>query len=162
MVTWGRLAELRPDLADAGRPLLYPPFANVGLAYLATVRPDGGPRVHPMCPILTTSDLFALIVPGPKCTDLLRDGRYAMHSFPLPDNEDAFYLVGTATAVDDGSTRPQVVDQFLGERPALGLTSDAVANQRLFAFTIETAMLTRTFGHGDPEPQHEIWHADGT
>jgi hypothetical protein len=25
----------------------------VGLAFVATVRPDGGPRVHPMCPVIT-------------------------------------------------------------------------------------------------------------
>jgi hypothetical protein len=45
----------RPDLADASRALLYQ--FGVGLAFLSTVRPDGGPRVHPVwhtkypCPV---------------------------------------------------------------------------------------------------------------
>ena len=33
-------------------------------------------------------------VPGPKQADLHRDGRYALHSFPCEDNEDAFYCTG--------------------------------------------------------------------
>jgi len=92
MVTWGELRSSRPDLADLGRHLLYQ--FGVGLAFLATVGRDGAPRVHPFCPLLTEADLFAFLVPSPKRDDLLRDGRYAMHSFPCPDNEDAFYLAG--------------------------------------------------------------------
>ena len=49
VVTWGGFSLERPDLAEAGRGLLYQ--FGVGLAFLATVRRDGGPRVHPMCPI---------------------------------------------------------------------------------------------------------------
>lgn len=45
-----------------------------------------------MCPLLTDTGLYAFIVPTPKQKDLHRDGRYAMHSFPLDDKEDAFYL----------------------------------------------------------------------
>lgn len=26
---------------------------GIGLGFLATVRPDGGPRLHPICPIIT-------------------------------------------------------------------------------------------------------------
>ncbi len=94
MVTWGGFSLERPDLAEAGRGLLYQ--FGVGLAFLATVRRDGGPRVHPMCPMLTDDGLFAFIVASPKRDDLVRDGRYAMHAFPADDNEDAFSLTGIA------------------------------------------------------------------
>lgn len=160
MVSWSEFARIQPELADDGRGLLYPPLAPVGLAYLATVRRDGGPRLHPMCPMVSDLGLFALIVPGPKCDDLSRDGRYAMHSFPLPDNEDGFYLTGRAAPVEDDETRERIVKQFLDERQAIGLTREQVSDQRPFEFAIATAMLTRTKGHGDPDPRHTIWHAD--
>ena len=68
MKTWPEFAALRPDLAEAGRALLYQ--FGVGLGFLATTRADGGPRVHPMCPIMTEVGMFAFIVPGPKQRDL--------------------------------------------------------------------------------------------
>ena len=80
MASWEEFEEGRPDLAAAGRALFYQ--FGVGLAFLATVRRDGGPRVHPMCPLIHGGGLFAFIVPGPKQADLRRDGRYALHSFP--------------------------------------------------------------------------------
>lgn len=159
MLTWVEFAAAEPELASAGVALLYPPHIGVGLAYLSTVRPDGGPRVHPMCPIITAEGLFALIVPGPKCGDLLRDGRYAMHSFPTDDNEDAFYVTGVAEHVDDVARGRTVVGQFLTERSQFEFTEEHLAEQMPFAFRVDTAMLTRTTGHGDPEPRHTIWKA---
>ena len=94
MTTWNEFAQQRPQLADAGRALLYQ--HGVGLAFMATIRPDTRPRLHPMCPLLNDDGLFAFIIPSPKQRDLLRDGWYAMHSFPRPDNEDAFYVTGRA------------------------------------------------------------------
>jgi hypothetical protein len=41
MLTWAELAHARPELAEAGRRLLYQ--FGVGLGVLATVRADGGP-----------------------------------------------------------------------------------------------------------------------
>jgi hypothetical protein len=153
VATWKQLRDARPDLAEAGHALLYQ--FGVGLAFLATVRPDGGPRVHPMCPLLTDAELYALLVPSPKRTDLLRDPRYAMHSFPAVDNEDAVYLTGKAELVSDGATAAEVVNRFSAERPGMTLVPD----QGVFRFHIDTFMLSRTTRHGDPAPQHEIWHA---
>src|SRR5260370_40505037 len=97
--SWGELEAERPDLAEAGRRLLYQ--FGVGLAFLSTVRPDGGPRLHPICPIVVSGALVAHVIPSPKRDDLHRDGRYALHSFPCAGNEDAFYLTGSATLVGD-------------------------------------------------------------
>jgi hypothetical protein len=157
MATWGELRSSRPDLTDAGRQLLY--RVGVGLAYLATVGRDGAPRVHPFCPLITEDDLFAFLIPSPKRGDLLRDGRYAMHSFPCPDNEDAFYLAGRGKQVSDNAVRGARVQQFLDERSQFRLSPDALADQLLFRFEIERCLLTRTTGHGDSQPQHTIWRA---
>lgn len=157
MATWRDLTELRPDLASDGRDLLYQ--HGVGLAFLATVRTDGGPRLNPMCPVMVDDRVFAFIVPGPKCRDLERDGRYAMHSFPCPDNEDAFMLTGDARRVDDADLRARLVAQFLAERSQIPMQAEDLATQTLFEFSVDRVLLTRTTGHGDPAPQHTVWHA---
>ena len=156
MATWGEFERLRPDLAEAGRALLYQ--FGVGLAFLGTVRIDGGPRLHPMCPVLTQEGLYAFIVTSPKQKDLLRDGRYAMHSFPAEHNEDACYLVGTARLIDDPQLRERLAEQFVTERSTLGVPPPR-ETELLFGFDVERCLLTRTTGHGDPSPRHEVWRA---
>jgi hypothetical protein len=155
MVSWRELREARPDLAEGGRALLYQ--VGVGLAFLGTVATDGRPRVNPMCPLLTDDDMYAWIVAGPKRGDLLRDGRYTLHSFPCDDNEDAFSCGGRATLVDDDATKERMTQQFVDERKPIGLTADALTGQLLFQLDIERCLLTRTTGHGDPSPDHTIW-----
>ena len=46
-LSWQHFASARPDLAEGGKSSLYQ--FGVGLAFLSTVRPDGGPRLHPLC-----------------------------------------------------------------------------------------------------------------
>jgi hypothetical protein len=157
-ITWGALRETEPELVAAGRELLY--RVGVGLAFLSTVRRDGGPRLHPICPVLTDSAMYAFIIPSPKCDDLRRDPRYALHSFPTDDNEDAFYVTGTVQVVDDPKLRAALTRQFLDERPTINLSQDELAKQILFAFRIDRCLLTRTDGFGDPNPRHTIWHED--
>lgn len=159
MTSWKEFAEMRGDLAEQGRAMFYQ--FGVGLAFLATVRKDGGPRVHPMCPIITgdgTGDgLYALIVPSPKREDLIRDGRYAMHAFPTESNEDAFYVAGRATLVGDPAVRALLVKQFCAERG--DMDPQRVTVELPFSFDVETCLLTRTTGHGDWNPRHTIWNA---
>jgi hypothetical protein len=156
VISWPDFQAQQPELARQGAGLLY--HYGVGLAFLGTVRADGGPRLHPMCPLLTGTGLYAFIVPSPKQTDLHRDGRYAMHSFPLEDNEDAFYLSGAASHVQDPTTRDQLARQFAEERAGSAMPAPD-AQQHLFEFQVQVAMLTRTTGHGDLQPQHTIWRA---
>jgi hypothetical protein len=158
VISWRDFKAQQPELARQGADLLY--HYGVGLAFLGTVRADGGPRLHPMCPLLTETGLYAFIVPSPKQRDLHRDGRYAMHSFPLEDNEDTFYLSGAASYVSHSQVRDLLAQQFADERS----DSDSAMQppdeaQHLFEFQVQVAMLTRTSGHGDPEPQHTIWQA---
>lgn len=154
MTTWGEFSRSEPGLADAGKALLYQ--FGVGLAFLATVRPDGGPRVHPVCPLLHDGGMFAFIVPGPKQADLHRDGRYSLHSFPCPDNEDAFYCTGSAHAVGDPELRGALADLFVSERSGIGVPAPQQCDH-LFNFDLNSCLVSRTTGHGDVKPQHTVW-----
>lgn len=109
MVTWGAFAQAAPDLARVGQALL--DQFGVGLAFLATVRADGAPRLHPVCPVLSNDRLFVLVTAtSPKRQDLLRDGRYALQTFPQPKpGSDEFYLAGRAALVDEVTTRAAVL-----------------------------------------------------
>src|SRR5216684_6663539 len=105
MVTWKEFAGADPELAETGRSLLYQ--FGMGLAFLATARKDGAPRLHPVCPVLSDDRLFVLITPAsPKGQDLLRDGRYALQTFPQPKpGSDEFYLAGRAVLVEEAATK---------------------------------------------------------
>jgi hypothetical protein len=152
--SWNEFAALRPDLAEPGRALLY--RLGVGLAYLGTTRPDGAPRVHPMCPVMTERGAFAFIVPSPKQRDLRRDGRYALHSFPCPDNEDAFSCSGRVGIVQDADLRAELGAVFVEERAQLKVPAPD-QDDLLVEFHLDSCLLTRTTGHGDPAPQHQVW-----
>src|SRR5574341_2202353 len=109
MVTWKEFAEADPALAEAGSKQLFQ--YGVGLAFLATVRSDGSPRVHPVCPVLSDSHLYILVLPNsPKRWDLQRDGRYALQAFPQdrPDSNE-FYLSGIVQSVNDPEKRSAVL-----------------------------------------------------
>ena len=156
---WRAFASRRPDLADAGRALLYQ--FGVGLAFLATTAGDGSPRVHPMCPLLTEDELYGFIVPSPKRRDLHRDGRFALHSFPADANEDAFYLTGRAEPVGDRGVVDVMAKQYARER-GMSEPPAELSRWELFAFDIEACLLTRTTGHGDPAPVHATWREHST
>ena len=107
MLGWSDFALAVPELAafGAGR-LLRPP------AYLATLTNDGGPRVHPVTPIVSSTGLFVFMEPtSPKGRDLRERRRYAMHS-GVPDTEGSggeFFLSGEGMAVDDDAARAWAV-----------------------------------------------------
>jgi hypothetical protein len=154
MATWSEFTQSDPEMAEAGRARLYQ--FGVGLAFLGTVRPDGVARLHPVCPLLTDEELYLFVIPSPKRTDLLRDGRCALHSFPAEDNEDAFGITGRATPVDDASTRARLAAQFSAERANIGGIEPG-ADDQLFVLSIDECFLTKTKGHGDPKPEHRWW-----
>lgn len=50
------------------------------IAYLATIRRDGSPRLHPVTPFIGDGILVMATEPSsPKIRDLKRDGRYVLH-----------------------------------------------------------------------------------
>lgn len=106
MARWSDLEQEAPELAAGGARLLQQ--YGLGLAFLATIRADGGPRLHPFCPILTDGSLWGFIGESPKLHDLRRDGRFAIHSFPSPDRDDEFYAHGRAVETTDTETNARV------------------------------------------------------
>ncbi|MFU8853907.1 pyridoxamine 5'-phosphate oxidase family protein [Micromonospora sp. SL1-18] len=149
MASWSEFAADEPRLADEIRLLLqqYGP----GFGYLATVRADGGPRVHPVSPVITDGGLYCFVIDSPKRRDLERDGRYALHSFPAEESDDEAYVAGRARPVTD----PAIVAQVA----ALGRAAPQV-DWRLFEFTVDVAMLTRrdqTTYLGVSRPQVRVW-----
>jgi hypothetical protein len=156
-VSWGGFRALRPDLATIGREMFYE--FGIGLGFLATVRTDGGPRVHPISPVLTDEALFALIVRGPKLADLRRDGRFALHSetFPPPRADDAFYITGTAYEVGDRDAWDRVAAQLLAEREGKA-PWPGFETQVLFEFKLDRCLLTLTRGSNTFPAGHTIWH----
>lgn len=140
MASWSQFVADEPRLAEAIRVLMqqYGP----GLGYLATVRADGGPRVHPVAPVITDDGLFCFVVDSPKRRDLERDGRYALHSFPPEESDDEAYVAGRAYPVTD---RARV------DRLARSLHAAPQVDWRLFEFTVDVAMVSR-HGHTGATP----------
>ncbi len=152
MASWREFEAANPAMAASGRELLHQ--FGVPLGYLATVRRDGGPRVHPFCPIIHASRVFGLIGTSPKQRDLLRDGRYAVHSFPAPDRDDEFYFTGRAAHRADTGLIQQVREALT----STGATSDG--HEALFELDIERALLSRYKKRGEPDnwpPRYEKW-----
>jgi hypothetical protein len=158
-VTWKQFTELRPDIAAAGGAMIKP--GDVGLGFLATVRPDGGPRVNPICPVLTDHGLYGFLVVGPKLHDLRRDPRYALHSetVPPPHYDDAFSLKGTIVELPEAEAlRAELTEQFLAER-SLDAPWDGFEDQALVEFEIERCLLTLTEPRPDLPKGHSVWLA---
>ena len=152
MVTWKEFAAAEPELADIGRSLLFQ--FKVGLAFLATVRRGGAPRLHPVCPVLSNDGLFVLITPNsPKRHDLLRDGRYALQTFPQPKaGSDEFSIAGKAVLVDDSAVRAEIL------RDAKHMADPSEA---AFALWIDRVLHTRWENVLTPQMRsvHKQWRA---
>ena len=150
MVNWSDFENDAPDLAEAGKKLLYQ--FGVGLGFLATLRKDGAPRLHPVCPTVVDGHLYALIGPSPKRGDLKRDGRYALHTFPAAEVDDEFLVMGRATFIDD----PAITDKVRNDLVARGMTS--TADELPFEFQIDRVMHAKyPGGHGTWPPKYSIW-----
>jgi hypothetical protein len=153
MASWSQFSAAEPGLAEAIRGLIeqYGP----GFGYLATVRPDGGPRVHPVSPVITEEGLFCFVVDSPKRRDLERDGRYALHSLPAEDSDDEAYLAGRAYPVTDLAR----IDRLARRHRAA-----PDVDWRLFELGVDVAMVARHgnwdahgYGSGHGRPSVEVW-----
>ncbi len=152
MASWSEFAAAEPALAASIHALVHQ--YGPGLGYLATVRADGGPRLHPVAPFITREGLFCFIIDSPKRRDLDRDGRYALHSYPPESSDDEAYVSGRARPVTD----PERVQHFAQE-----MRAEPRVDWRLYEFDVDVAMLVR---HGQPSTEvghpgpafHQVWH----
>ena len=122
MARWQEFADQKPELAEVARKALWHEDQGLNFAFLATVKKDGTPRIHPVCPTFWEGDLY-LIAEGktPKKQDLRRSGRYALHSTlsfkPLADKEEEqkqaqFTVSGQAIEANDPETRQKVQSTY--------------------------------------------------
>jgi hypothetical protein len=122
MASWQEFAEQKPELSQTLRTALWHEKQGLNFAYLATVRQDGTPRIHPVCPTFWEGDLY-LVAEGktPKKRDLYENGRYALHTtLSFKDLADAdevpkqaqVYISGQATEQNDPETRKNVESTY--------------------------------------------------
>ena len=145
-MSWKVFEDQQPELAAFGAERL-----NGRVAYLATVRKDGSPRVHPMTPIIGQGHLFVFMEPtSPKGHDLQHDGRYAIHC-SVSDTSGAsgeFSVTGRARMIDNAELRAL----------AVSLASYAPADRYiLFEFDIESAASTI---YPEDRPMRQFWRRD--
>ncbi len=92
-LSWQNFANAAPELAAFGEKRF-----KAAPAYLATVRANGMPRVHPVTPIIAEGHLLLFMEPtSPKGHDLQRGSGYALHCTVADDSggEGEFYLSRT-------------------------------------------------------------------
>jgi hypothetical protein len=146
MATWAQFAEAQPAMAAVGLALL----EQFHLAYLATVRADGSPRIHPVSPFLIEGRLIVATPPeSPKAADQLRDGRYVIHMLPGKDDAE-FRVRGQARLVEAGPLR----DAVLSDGPHYVKEHDCI-----FEYDIEEAATAHWVNVGQPGtyPVRERW-----
>lgn len=108
-LSWAVLERDAPDLAAAALRLMLDQAAADAplLGYLATVRRDGAPRLHPVCPVAGHGGLFVFVpTTSPKRFDLAEDGRFALHA-PLGPDDEELVLLGVARRVTEAARRAQ-------------------------------------------------------
>ena len=59
--------------------------------------------------------------------------------------------------MSDNGRRRTLAEQFVAEREAFGVPPPS-PDDLLFEFDLQSTLLTRTTGHGDPRPEHRVWH----
>jgi Pyridoxamine 5'-phosphate oxidase len=132
MASWSEFADAAPALAASIRAVFHQ--YGPGLGYLATVRSDGGPRVHPVAPTVVMGGLYCCVVDTPKRHDLDRDPRFALHSFPAEDSDDEAGVRGTARLVTD----PGVI-----RRVAMATRADSRVEWWLYELRVDSAFYIR-------------------
>jgi hypothetical protein len=147
MRSWAEFAAEAPELEAFGRRRL-----ERRIAYLATIRADGAPRVHPVSPFIGMGCLAIYMEPTSlKVADLRRDARYALHC-AVEDNEGGggeFYVTGRADEIADPARRSAAV----GWAAAAGYK--ALERHIFFEFKLGHVLAT-TYDEG---PKRERWRA---
>lgn len=98
MTSWTTFETEAPDLAKR----VQMRFDATGLAFLASLRKDGSPRISPVEPLIAAGDLWIGMMEGSlKAADIVRDGRLALHAASVDKNvsEGDAKLAGVAVPV---------------------------------------------------------------
>jgi hypothetical protein len=103
-MSWKAFEGDSPELASLGFEKM-----NRKITYLATIKKDGSPRLHPVTPFIGNGRLFIFTEPSsPKIRDLQLDGRYALHCSVGGEGPLIEFLVsGKAEVISDPVVRAQ-------------------------------------------------------
>ncbi len=101
--SWGELQQASPDIAEFGRQRL-----DGKVAYLATVRGDGHPRIHPVTAFLSDTRCFIFAEPdSSKVRDFSVNPQFHLHC-AMSDSSGSsgeFQIRGTAHAMETEAHR---------------------------------------------------------
>lgn len=135
MATWQQFAEQAPALADAVRARFTAHKHHV----LATLRTDGSPRVSGTeVEILDGGLVLGSMFGAVKAKDLVRDGRYALHSNP------GHHTMDGGDAKIAGTAREVVGEEF--ETVLASYTYEVPKPLHLFVLDIDEVALTTVDG----------------
>ncbi len=105
MLSWGELQLAAPDIAEFGRQRL-----DGKVAYLATLRGNGDPRVHPVTAFLSTTRCFIFAEPeSSKVRDLSRNSKFHLHC-AMSDSSGSsgeFQMSGSVVEVRESGFRAE-------------------------------------------------------
>jgi hypothetical protein len=116
---WDEFAGAAPELAGLGKSLL----ERSGLCFVATLRPNGWPRISPCEPFIVDGELMlGMMWQSRKALDLLRDPRLTLHNAHADraGTEGDFKLYGRAVDVTDPALREryaETLEQKIAWRP---------------------------------------------
>jgi hypothetical protein len=148
--SWAVFADADPDLARFGEQRL-----SRQIAYLATIRINGAPRLHPVMTHISEGVCFVYMEPtSPKVGDLKRDQRYALHcSVEDADGGNGeFGIRGSAVQIEDIYKRARLIEAARAEG------FQPKDHYVLFELKIETALST-TYDQ-DGIPRRKIWRSE--
>lgn len=124
------------------------------VAYLATVRRDGSPRLHPFCPVLAAGSLYAAIPKAsPKGNDLRRDPRCVIHAMPGPADDELCIRANAMEVSDDEAKRAAVV--AICAASEVGGMIETMSNDPLFEFDLVRVDVARWLDIGQPGTRAE-------
>jgi hypothetical protein len=146
-MSWRALAAATPDLATFGSKRLHDQ-----VAYLATLKPDGAPRLHPVRPVVAGGRLFVFTeATSPKVGDLEHDGRYTLHGTATSDQPwdlREFAVEGTAHLVEDEEARATASAATAFPR-----------DERFLLFELDVNAAMSTVYGPDGQPHRQRWRA---
>ena len=172
MATWGEFESAAPGLAAVAR-MLWPGITALHqgspkpagvpwfpVAFLATTRPDGSPRLHPFCPVLASGRLFAAIPwTSPKGHDLRRDPRCAIHALPGPDDDELAIRARAREVGQDLAVRAAVI--AVATPSGVGGMIATVSDDPIFEFDISRVDVATWLDIGQPGTRavRQAWKA---
>ena len=142
-MNWKTFETQSPELAEYARMRLHNK-----VAYLATIRKDGSPRVHPFTPIIGEGHFFVFMEPtSPKGHDLRRDPRFAIHCSVSDESGESgeVIVMGRAEFIEDAGLRV-TAERVSPDKP--------VARYILFEFHPEAVTTTEYPDGGSPIRTH--------